>query len=322
MTDMATGLDFEQPILELEQKVAELREFSKRNDVDVSHGIELLETRITETKERVFANLSPWQRVQLARHPQRPYPIDYVARIFTDFLELHGDRRFSDDHAIFGGFAKLDGRPVVVIGTRKGRELKENVKVNFGSAHPEGYRKALRIMQLADRARVPVFVLIDTPGAYPGIGAEERHIGQAIAVNLREMFCLKVPIIVSVTGEGGSGGALGIGVGNRVLILENAYYSVITPEGCAAILWRDGAAAPEAAAALKLTSSDLRELAIVDEIVSEPLSGAHRDWDRAAGTLKESLVRHLTELSGLDTLDLCKQRYEKFRNMGICREGD
>ncbi|MBN2451251.1 MAG: acetyl-CoA carboxylase carboxyltransferase subunit alpha [Lentisphaeria bacterium] len=314
---MATRLDFEKPIIELETKVAELQEFSQRHDVDVSHGIALLKARIEETKERVFGSLTPWEQVQLARHPQRPYPMDYVKRMCTDFLELHGDRRFSDDRAIFGGFAKIDGRPVLVIGTRKGRELKENLDVNFGSAHPEGYRKALRLMRIADRARLPVLVLIDTPGAYPGIGAEERHIGEAIAVNLREMFRLRVPIVVLVTGEGGSGGALGIGVGNRVLIMQNAYYSVITPEGCAAILWRDGSATPRAAEALKLTSGDLIRLGVVDEVVPEPLGGAHRDWEAAATTVRDALLRHLDELVKLTPEQLMDQRYAKFRAMGV-----
>ena len=261
---MAVHLDFEKPIAELEQKVADLREFSRRHDVDVSHGIALLEARLDETRRRVFSNLTAWERVQLARHPERPYPQDYVKRLATDFLELNGDRRYADDRAILGGFGKIDGRPMLLLGTRKGRNLKENVEFNFGCAHPEGYRKALRLMQLADKAGLPIVIFIDTPGAYPGIGAEERHIGEAIAVNLREMFRLRVPIIAVVVGEGGSGGALGIGVGNRVMILENAYYSVITPEGCAAILWRESNAAARAAEALKLTSADLKAMGLVD----------------------------------------------------------
>ena len=317
---MGTNLDFEQPILELEQKVAELREFSRRQDVDVTHGIELLEGKIEEEKKRIFSSLTPWQRVQLARHPQRPYPGDYIERIFTDFLEFHGDRRYSDDRAIIGGFAKFDGSPVMVVGTRKGRELEQNVEFNFGCAHPEGYRKAMRLFNLADKARVPIISLIDTPGAYPGIGAEERHVGEAIAVNLREMFKLQVPFIAVVVGEGGSGGALGIGVGNRVLIMEHAYYSVITPEGCAAILWRNGDAAPKAAEALKLTSTDLKELGVVDEVIPEPLGGAHRDCDQAAKALAEALRRHLDELGKLSGSELCAQRYEKYRAMGVCRE--
>ena len=317
---MPTDLDFEKPIAELEQKVADLRTFSRANDVDVSHGIELLDTRIVEAKKTIFANLKPWQLVQLARHPDRPYPQDYVERLFTDFLELHGDRRYADDRAIVGGFAKLDGEPVMLIMTQKGRELKQNVEVNFGSGRPEGYRKALRLMQLADRARVPIISLIDTPGAYPGIGAEERHVGEAIAVNLRDMFKLQVPIIVAVVGEGGSGGALGIGLGNRLLILEYAYYSVITPEGCAAILWRDGAAAPRAAEALKLTSADLKKLGIADEVIPEPLGGAHRDWDKATELLGEALRRHLKELRAVSGAELCALRYEKYRAVGVFRE--
>ncbi len=314
-------LEFEKPVAELEQKVAELREFSRLHDVDVEHGIELLEARIEETKAKIFGNLTAWQRVQLARHPDRPHPADYIERIFADFLELHGDRRFADDRAIIGGFAKLDGRPLMLVATQKGRDLKENVEVNFGSAHPEGYRKALRLMKLADKTGMPVVCLIDTPGAYPGVGAEERHIGEAIAVNLREMFRLTVPVIACVTGEGGSGGALGIGVGNRVLIMENAYYSVITPEGCAAILWHDGAAAPKAAEALKLTSGDLRELGLVDEVVAEPLGGAHRNADAAAAGLGAALRRHLEELGAMSSEALRQDRYERFRAVGVWQEG-
>ena len=314
---MSTSLDFEKPIIELEQKVAELHEFSKQHDVDVSHGIELLEERIKATKKKIFSALTPWQQVQLARHPQRPYPRDYIDRLFTEFLELHGDRRYADDRAIIGGFASFEGRPVMVIGTQKGRELKENVEVNFGSAHPEGYRKALRFMRLADKAGVPLVIFIDTPGAYPGIGAEERHIGEAIAVNLREMFRFRIPILVIVVGEGGSGGALGIGIGNRVLIMEHAYYSVITPEGCAAILWRDGGAAPKAADALKLTSRDLLEFGLVDEIVPEPLGGAHRDVEAAVQLVKTALAKHLDALSAMSPDELRRTRYEKFRAMGV-----
>lgn len=316
-----TILDFEKPIHEMEAKIEELQNFSKLHDVDVSHGIELLQSRIEETKRRIFTTLTPWQRVQLARHPERPYPEDYVKVVFTDFMELHGDRRYADDQAMFGGFAKLDGRKVMVIGTRKGRDLKTNVKVNFGSAHPEGYRKALRLMKMADKACLPIVTLVDTPGAYPGIGAEERHIAEAIAVNLREMFTFQVPIVVVVVGEGGSGGALGIGVGNRVLILENAYYSVITPEGCAAILWRDGAAAPQAAEALKLTSRDLKELGLVDDVLVEPLGGAHRDPKTMYATVKNALINHLDDLNQLGGSELCADRYRRFRGLGVfCEE--
>ncbi len=320
MNMAGTILDFEKPIHELEEKIEELQAFSQQHDVDVSHGVELLQARIDETKRRVFSSLTPWQCVQLARHPERPYPKDYIQSLFSDFMELHGDRRYADDQAIIGGFATFDGRKVMVLGTQKGRDLKENVKVNFGSAHPEGYRKALRLMQLADKAHLPIISLVDTPGAYPGIGAEERHIAEAIAVNLREMFTFRVPIVVVVVGEGGSGGALGIGVGNRVLILENAYYSVITPEGCAAILWRDGAAAPKAAEALKLTSKDLQELGLVDEVVGEPLGGAHRAPDMMYETLKITLNKHLKDLEKLGPDELCIDRYRRFRDMGVFHE--
>ncbi len=314
---MAVHLDFEKPIAELEQKVADLREFSRRHDVDVSHGIALLEARLDETRRRVFSNLTAWERVQLARHPERPYPQDYVKRLATDFLEFNGDRRYADDRAILGGFGKIDGRPMLLLGTRKGRNLKENVEFNFGCAHPEGYRKALRLMQLADKAGLPIVIFIDTPGAYPGIGAEERHIGEAIAVNLREMFRLRVPIIAVVVGEGGSGGALGIGVGNRVMILENAYYSVITPEGCAAILWRESSATARAAEALKLTSADLKAMGLVDEVIPEPIGGAHRDWAATCEALRAAVLRSLDDLAGLSEQELRNQRYEKFRAMGV-----
>ena len=313
-------LDFEKPIRELEKKIQDLKSYSETHDVDVSHSIESLEKQIDKQKEEIFSNLTPWQRVQLARHPERPFPVDYVKTLFTDFMEFHGDRRFSDDKAIFGGFAKLDTQKVMVIGTRKGRELKENVEVNFGSAHPEGYRKALRLMKMAEKARVPIISLIDTPGAYPGIGAEERHIAEAIAVNLREMFKLQVPIVVAIVGEGGSGGALGIGIGNKVMILENAYYSVITPEGCAAILWHDGKAAPDAADALKLTSKDLQQMEIVDEIIEEPIGGAHQDPDTVYQNLKKALKSNLKKLSSLSAEELCRNRYDKFRKIGAFNE--
>lgn len=317
---MPVILEFEKPLYELEEKVNQLREFSRSHNVDVSHGVQSLEERIAETKKRLFANLNPWQRVQLARHPERPFPRDYIDRLFVDFIELHGDRRFADDHAIIGGFARFEGLPVMVIGSRKGRNLKENVLCHFGCANPEGYRKALRLMQMADKTGIPIISLIDTPGAYPGVGAEERHVAEAIAVNLREMFKLRVPVVVTVVGEGGSGGALGIGVGNRVLIMENAYYSVITPEGCAAILWRDPALTPQAAEALKLTSSDLLALGIVDEVIPEPLGGAHRHYDDSAAALKRALTAHLDELRLMSPEALRAQRYAKFRAMGFFTE--
>ena len=317
---MPVILEFEKSLYELEDKVRQLREFSQSHSVDVTHGVQMLEERIADTKKRLFANLTPWQRVQLARHPERPFPRDYIERLCTDFVEFHGDRRFADDHAIIGGFATFDGQPVMLVGSRKGRNLKENVRCHFGCANPEGYRKALRLMKMGEKAKIPLITLIDTPGAYPGIGAEERHVAEAIAVNLREMFNLTVPVICVVVGEGGSGGALGLGVGNRVLIQENAYYSVITPEGCAAIWWRDPAAAPQAAEALKLTSADLFRLGLVDEIIPEPLGGAHRDYDAAATSLKEALVRHLADLRKLSPAELQEQRYEKFRKMGTFTE--
>ncbi len=261
-------------------------------------------------------DLTAWQRVQLARHPKRPFTLDYLETTFTDFSELHGDRLFGDDRAVVGGFARLEAHRVMAIGTQKGRDTKENIRRNFGSAHPEGYRKALRLMRIADKFGLPIITLIDTAGAYPGIGAEERHIAEAIAVNLREMMLLSVPIIAVVIGEGGSGGALGIGVADRVLILENAYYSVISPEGCAAILWKDRAAAPKAAEALKITAKDLLGIGLTDAIVPEPLGGAHNDPAAAAASLKQHLLTTLEQLQQLSTTDRLKQRYAKFRAHG------
>lgn len=313
-------LDFEKPIRELEKKIQDLKAYSEAQEVDVSHSIKSLEEQIEKQKQDIYTNLTPWQRVQVARHPQRPCPEDFVDNLCSDFLELHGDRRFADDGAIFGGFAKFADQSVMIIGTRKGHELKEKMKVNFGSAHPEGYRKALRLMRIAEKAGVPIISLIDTPGAYPGVGAEERHIAEAIAVNLREMFKLKVPIIVAVVGEGGSGGALGIGIGDRVLIFSNAYYSVITPEGCAAILWHDGKAAPRAADALKLTSDDLKEMGIVDEVLPEPLGGAHEAPETAYENLKKAVLENLNTLRSLPINDLLLERYKKFRSIGVFDE--
>src|SRR5438067_250285 len=277
-------LDFEKPIVELQRKLDELRKHPETHALGVSFEEEAkqIEKKVEETRRQIFSNLTPWQRVQLARHPKRPYTLDYLQMAFTNFSELHGDRLFSDDRAVVGGFAQLGDHRVMVLGTQKGRETKENILRNFGSAHPEGYRKALRLMVMGDKFGLPIITLIDTAGAYPGIGAEERHIAEAIAVNLREMMLFEVPIIAVVIGEGGSGGALGIGVADRVLVLENAYYSVISPEGCAAILWKDRAAAPKAAEALKITARDLHELGLIDEIVAEPEGGAHRDYDSVA----------------------------------------
>ena len=311
-------LDFEKPIVELQRKLDELKRHPEAHSLRISleEEVAMIEKKITETRREVFSNLTAWQKVQLARHPKRPYTLDYLKLAFTGFSELHGDRRFSDDRAMVGGFAQLESHKVMVIGTQKGRDTKENILRNFGSAHPEGYRKALRLMQMADKFGLPIITLIDTAGAYPGIGAEERHIAEAIAVNLREMMLFEVPIIAVVLGEGGSCGALGIGVADRVLILENAYYSVISPEGCAAILWKDRSASAKAAEALKITAKDLLELGLVDEVITEPLGGAHNDPAVAAANVKEALLRHLKVLLALQTADRLKKRYEKFRAYG------
>ena len=317
---MITNLDFEKPIYELEKKIAELKALSTNGNLNLQSEVKKLETRLEHVKKETYHHLTPWQRVQLARHPKRPYALDYVQRVFTDFVELHGDRTFADDKALVGGFARLDGQPFLVMGHQKGRDAKENIMRNFGSAHPEGYRKALRLMRMAEKFNVPVCVFVDTPGAYPGIGAEERGQAYTIAVNIREMARIQVPIIVFVIGEGGSGGALGIGIGDRVLVLENAYYSVISPEGCAAILWKDRAKASDAAAALRLTAKDLLELKLIDEIVKEPLGGAHRGPEETAQNLKNALKKYWKELEGTDPKELIASRYEKFRAMGVFEE--
>jgi acetyl-CoA carboxylase carboxyl transferase subunit alpha len=315
---MKHHLDFEKPLIELQQKLDELRRAQHANPLglQLEDEIRQIEAKLAETRRQIYASLTAWQRVQLARHPQRPYFLDYARLAFTDFTELHGDRLFADDHAMVCGFAKLAGHRVVLIGTQKGRDTKENILRNFGSAHPEGYRKALRVMRLADKFGLPIISLIDTAGAYPGVGAEERHIAEAIAVNLREMMRLRVPIISTVIGEGGSGGALGIGVADRVLILENAYYSVISPEGCASILWKDRKATPQAAAALRITGPDLLEFKIVDEVIPEPAGGAHHDPTTAAASLRAALLRHLGELITLSPEERLNLRYAKFRGMG------
>ena len=315
---MKHHLDFERPIFELQQKLEELRAHPERHSLGISWEDELqqLDRKVVEAREQIFTNLTPWQRVQLARHPQRPYSLDYFRTTFTHFEELHGDRLYSDDRALIGGFAFLGTRKIMVLGTQKGRDTKENILRNFGSAHPEGYRKALRLMKLADKFGLPIVTLIDTAGAYPGIGAEERHIAEAIAVNLREMMLLEVPIIAAVIGEGGSGGALGIGVADRVLILENAYYSVISPEGCAAILWKDRKASAQAAVALKITAGDLRGLGLVDDVVPEPLGGAHNDPVAAATALRTALLRHLEEVESMGPRLRLHARYGKFRSFG------
>jgi acetyl-CoA carboxylase carboxyl transferase subunit alpha len=309
-------LDFELPIADLERRVAELAE--KRPSEDTL----LLAARADLEKERIalYGNLSPWQRVQIARHPNRPYFLDYVSTCVTDFVELHGDRFFGDDKAMPAGIGRIGGHRCVIIGQQKGRNVKENVLRNFGSPHPEGYRKALRLMRMAEKFSLPIVCFIDTPGAYPGVGAEERHIAESIAVNLREMMLLKTPIVAVVIGEGGSGGALGIGVADRVLMLENAYYSVISPEGCAAILWKHRKHAPEAAAALRLTADDLQEFGLIDGIIPEPLGGAHRDALAVSASLTESIASALSTLHEIPMKKLLDERYAKFRGMGIFSE--
>jgi len=320
MSIISEPLEFEKPIVNLERQLAELREKAGENDIDMSSEMKRIEDKLRKTKTDIYRNLSAWQRVQIARHTQRPYMLDYVEHTFDDFLELHGDRHIGDDESMPAGFAYLEGQRVMVIGHQKGRDTKENLRRNFGSAHPEGYRKALRLMRMAAKFGIPIVTLIDTPGAYPGIEAEERNIAEAIAFNLREMMMLKVPIIAVVIGEGGSGGALGIGVADRVLMLENAYYSVISPEGCAAILWKDRKYATESAEALKLSASDLLGLEIIDEVIPEPMGGAHHDHIGSAINLKTALIKYLKELNAFETDDLLDNRYNKFRNFGEFRE--
>ena len=314
-------LDFEKPILELQRRLQDLKNHSDEHALDFESEVESMENKIRETRRDIYDNLTAWQRVQIARHIQRPFALDYVARCFTDWVELHGDRVYGDDRAMPCGLAKIGAWRCAVITQQKGRNTKENVLRNFGCAYPEGYRKALRIMRMAEKFGLPVISMIDTPGAYPGIGSEERHIAEAIAVNLREMMNLRVPIIAVVIGEGGSGGALGVGVADSVMIMENAYYSVISPEACSAILWKDRRHAAEAAEALKLTANDLMRLGVVDEVVPEPEGGAHRDHDTAAAHLGTALRRNLERLSALETDALLQQRYEKFRAMGKFAEG-
>jgi len=313
-------LDFEKPVAELEKKIQEMKEYSLSENVEISEEIARLEEKAARLRAEIYSRLTRWQRVQLARHPQRPYTSDYIERICSDFIELHGDRLFGDDPAIVGGIAKIDGKPVVIFGHQKGRDTKQKLYRNFGMAHPEGYRKALRLMHLAAKFRRPVISLIDTPGAYPGVGAEERGQAEAIARNLYEMARLPVPIVIVIIGEGASGGALGIGVGDRILMLENTWYSVISPEGCAAILWRDSSKAEAAADALKLTASDLLELKLIDGVVEEPIGGAHRNYDEAARLVKEHILSALSELERLPPDELVRQRLEKFSRMGYWEE--
>ena len=313
-------LEFEQPIAELEAKIEELRLVGSGTDVNISEEIRKLEEKNTALTESIFKDLTPWQISQLARHPRRPYTLDYIRRLFTDFDELHGDRRFGDDTALIGGLARLDDRPVMVIGHQKGREVKEKVRRNFGMPKPEGYRKALRLMEMAERFRIPVLTFIDTPGAFPGIDAEERGQSEAIARNLRSMASLKTPIIATVVGEGGSGGALAIGVCDHLQMLQYSTYSVISPEGCASILWRNSEKAEEAAAAMGITAERLQELGIVDEVIPEPLGGAHRNYDQMAESLRHSLVKRLDELQGMDTAALTERRYERLLSYGNVQE--
>lgn len=313
---MSDLLDFEKPIQELETKLLELR----RSRPDDREEIERLEARLQRLTEKTYANLTSWQRVQVARHLKRPHTLDLLQLLFDDFVELHGDRLYRDDQAIVGGLASFEGRSAVVIGHQKGRDTRENLRRNFGMAHPEGYRKALRLMKLGEKFQKPVVIFIDTPGAYPGVGAEERGQSEAIARNLREMAVLKTPIISVVTGEGGSGGALGIGVADRILMLEHAIYSVISPEGCAAILWGDAAKAPEAAEVLKLTAPELLNLGVIDGIIREPLGGAHRGHEETAGEIRTALREHLETLTRLTPETLVAQRYERFRRIGVFEE--
>lgn len=310
------ALEFEKPIVELQNQLDDLLRTSAGQELDVSAEASVIAAKLEELRASTYRNLTAWQRVQISRHPARPFMLDYVDRCFTDFVELHGDRHLGDDNAMPGGLATLGGIKCVVVGHQKGRDTKENLKRNFGSAHPEGYRKALRLMRLAEKFHLPVVALIDTPGAFPGIEAEERNIAEAIAFNLREMMRLATPVVAVVLGEGGSGGALGIGVADRVLMMENAYYSVISPEGCAAILWKHRQHAPEAAAAMQITGAELKNIGVVDEVIPEPVGGAHHDHAVAAGALQEAVLRHLHELLPLTPAELLAGRYAKFRKFG------
>jgi acetyl-CoA carboxylase carboxyl transferase subunit alpha len=311
-------LDFEKPVLELEQKIAELRESGGADGA--ARQIAELEKQADGMRREIYSKLTRYQRVQIARHPRRPYSLDYIAACFTGFAELHGDRHFADDPAIVAGMAWLEARPVMVIGQQKGRDTKENLLRNFGMPNPEGYRKALRLMQLADRFHVPIVTLVDTPGAYPGLGAEERGQAEAIAVNLREMGTFEVPIVTAVIGEGGSGGALAIAVADHVLLFEHSVYSVISPEGCASILWRDGKQGAKAAEALRLTAPDLEELGVIDEVLPEPVGGAHRDPAAAAATLKAALIANLDRLSRVPRSEFVQRRSDRFRKLGVFSE--
>lgn len=313
-------LEFEKPFLELARKIDEMKKLQEKNNLDLTSEISLLEKRLTELQRKTYSGLTRWQRVRVARHPNRPYTLDYVRMFVTDFIEIHGDRNYADDKAVVTGFGTIDGHRFVLIGQQKGRDTKENIKRNFGMPHPEGYRKALRAMKLAERFHLPVVSIIDTPGAFPGVGAEERGQAEAIARNLFEMARLKTPIIIAIIGEGASGGALGIGVGDVVLMLENAWYTVISPEGCAAILWRDRAKAPEAAEALKLSANDLLELGMIDKIVPEPPGGAHWSPEKMGETLKKQLVDEIERFKLYEPEKLVERRLKRYRDMGVYRE--
>jgi acetyl-CoA carboxylase carboxyl transferase subunit alpha len=321
MSPMASAytLEFEKPLLELERQIEDLKRIGSERQIDINGELEGLTTKLESLRADIYRHLTPLQRVMVARHPRRPYTLDYLSTIFTDFIELHGDRLYMDDPAIVGGWARLGGVSVMVVGHQKGRDTKENLKRNFGMPHPEGYRKALRLMRMAEKFGRPLVTLIDTPGAYPGIGAEKRGQAEAIAMNLREMARLRVPLVSVVIGEGGSGGALALGVTDRILMLEHAVYSVISPEGCAAILWRSVEHRAEAARALKLTSKDLHGLDVVDEVIPEPAGGAHADWDAAADAVREILVRHLRELRAMDSQERREARWRKYEALGASR---
>ncbi len=313
-------LEFEKPLLELTKELDSIHQKSLENNLNLSTEVRAIEKRIEQAQRDIYTNLTPWQRVQIARHPKRPYALDYVEMLFEGYQELHGDRQFRDDRALVGGTAFFNGTAVMIIAQQKGRDTKENILRNFGMPQPEGYRKALRLLKTAERFGLPVITFIDTPGAYPGVESEARHVSEAIAVNLREMAMLRVPSIAIVVGEGGSGGALGIGVTDRVLIFENSYYSVISPEGCAAILWKDRAAAPKAAEALKLNAATLEGLGVVDEVLPEPQGGAHNDPAQAAAALKYALLKHLNDLRALSAEKLVSTRYERYRRLGSYQE--
>jgi len=316
MAETQQYLEFERPLVELEKKISDMKDFVVGENIQLDAEVRSMQEKLEKLRTEIYSSLTRWQRVQLSRHPRRPHSLDFIKMMTTDFLELHGDRGFADDRALVSGFARLDGQPIMVVGQEKGRDTKEKLRRNFGMVHPEGYRKALRLFRLAEKFDLPIIILIDTPGAYPGIGAEERGQAWAIAENIREMFRIRVPIIITILGEGASGGALGIGVGDRVLVLEYAWYSVIGPEACAAILWRDSGKGPEAAEALKPTADTLLELGVVDKIVPEPPAGAHNDWAEATRLVKTDILTALAELKDKPVAELLEERLLKFRAMG------